>query len=55
MLQFLGVIILLITNLVGMLLSFVLTIIMLPFYILAFLLAAIGVHIDNSNQYNGRE
>ncbi len=55
MLQFLGVIILLVTNLVGMLLSFALTIIMLPFYILAFLLAAVGVHIDNNNQYNSRD
>ena len=47
MFQFLGVIILLIVNLIGMVLSFLLTILMLPFYILAFVLAAIGIHIDN--------
>ena len=47
MFQVLGVIILLIVNLIGMVLSFLLTILMLPFYILAFVLAAIGIHIDN--------
>ena len=47
MFQFLGVIILLIVNLIGMVLSFLLTILMFPFYILAFVLAAIGIHIDN--------
>jgi prepilin signal peptidase PulO-like enzyme (type II secretory pathway) len=52
MFQFIGFIILVITNLIAMLLSFVLTIIMLPFYLIGFLLAVIGIKMDEDNHQN---
>jgi len=52
MFQLIGFIILMITNLVGMVLSFVLTIVMLPFYAIGLLLAAIGIGMDDKNHQN---
>ena len=52
MFQFIGFIILMITNLIGMVLSLILTIVMLPFYAIGILLAVIGVGLDKNNHQN---
>jgi len=52
MFQFIGFVILMITNLIGMVLSLILTIVMLPFYAIGILLAAIGIGLDGNNHQN---